>query len=59
MTLLFFLLLLAALICFVLAAFASNRGDGLGRLHSRINLVALGLAFWVTVPLVQTIRSLS
>jgi hypothetical protein len=50
MTLIYLLLLLAALVCFILAA--------AGVPVRRISLVALGLAFWVAVPLLQTIRAL-
>jgi hypothetical protein len=39
-----FLLYLVAFLCFVFAAFAHDR-------VSRVNLVALGLAAWVLVPL--------
>lgn len=38
------ILLLAALVCFILAVFAGER-------FPRINLIALGLAAWVLVPL--------
>lgn len=54
MTVVYLLLLLAALICFIAAAFRG--ADGVGRV--RANLIALGLAFWVAVPLLQTIRAL-
>lgn len=40
-----FLLFAAALVCFVLAAFSVV-------LHSRVNLMALGLALWVLTNLV-------
>lgn len=44
------LLYLAALVCFVIAA--------VGRpAVSRVNLVALGLAFWVLVPFIASVRS--
>jgi len=36
-----------ALVCFVAAAFA---GTGRYSFASRVNLIALGLAFWVFVP---------
>jgi len=38
-----FLLLLLGLICFVLAA--------VGVSAARVNLIALGLAFWILIPL--------
>lgn len=41
------LLLLAALILFLLAAF---------NVPARINLMALGLACWVTVPLIDAVQ---
>ena len=41
-----FLLYLVAFILFLLAAFAHDR-------VSRVNLVALGLASWVLVPLIN------
>jgi hypothetical protein len=40
-----FLLYLAALVCFLLAAFAHTRPWA-----TRVNLIALGLALWVTIP---------
>lgn len=45
MSILFLLLLLFAAVCFGLAAF--NVGVG------KLNLIALGLLFWVLVPLIQ------
>lgn len=42
-TILAFLCFLVALLCFLAAAFAADR--------TRVNLVALGLAAWVLVPL--------
>lgn len=45
MTTIYFLLVLAALVCFVLAA--------AGVPVRRVSLVALGLAFWVAVPVLQ------
>lgn len=58
MTLAHFLLLLAALACFVFAVYGSSRA-GLQERASRVNYVALGLAFWVAVPLLQTLRALT
>lgn len=46
----FLILLLLALVCFFAAATA--------KVASRFDLVALGLALWVLVPLIQTIRAL-
>jgi hypothetical protein len=50
MEIVYFVLLLLALICFVLTAF--------GVQHSRVGLLALGLAFWVAVPLIHALRAL-
>lgn len=50
MTIIYILLLIAALGCFVLAC---------TRLAARVNLIALGLAFWVAVPLIQHLRALN
>lgn len=46
----FLLLYLLALVCFVAACS--------GRVATRFNLVALGLALWVAVPFVETLTSL-
>lgn len=51
MNVVFVLLLLAAVICFGLAAAKLPRAE-------RVNLIALGLLFWALVPLVQRIRGL-
>lgn len=48
MTLLYLLLLIAAAVCFGLAAL------GVG---GRLNLLAVGLLAWVLVPLIQTGRA--
>lgn len=49
MTLLYFVLLLLAAVCFFLAV--------TGRI-TRWNLIALGLLLWVLVPLIQTGKAL-
>jgi hypothetical protein len=49
-----FILYLAAFVCFLLAAF-SVRAPWAGR----INLIGLGLACWVFVPLVAALRRVS
>ena len=49
-----FLLYLAAFVCFLLAAF-SHRAPWAGR----INLVGLGLAFWVFINLYAALRQAS
>ena len=51
MTVLYFVLFLLALICFLAAA-------GSATLHPRLNLVALGLALWVLVYVIQTVRAI-
>lgn len=50
MTLLYFVLLLLALVCFVAAAFKF--------VAARVDLVALGLAFAFAVPFIQTLQKL-
>lgn len=50
MTALFLLLLLGAAVLFVLGAF--------GVRVRQVNLVALGLFFWVLVPLLKTLMAL-
>ncbi len=47
MGLLFLLLLIAGFICFLGAAFGT---------FSRVNLIGLGLAFWILVPLIQAFQ---
>ena len=49
-----FLLYLAAFVCFLLAAF-SVRAPWAGR----INLIGLGLAFWVFINLVAALRAVT
>lgn len=46
---LFFVLLLLAFICFVLSAWG---------LTPKLNPIALGLVFWVAVPLTQALHKL-
>jgi hypothetical protein len=48
-----FILYLAAFLCFLLAAFTVRAAWA-----GRINLIALGLALWVFVPLVNALRRL-
>lgn len=43
---LYFVLLLAGLMCFLLEAFST-------RFSSRIHFLALGLSFWISVTLIQ------
>lgn len=50
MHVLYFILLLAALICFLLAAFGVRVG--------RVGLLPLGLAFWVAVPFLVALQGL-
>jgi hypothetical protein len=47
---LYFVLLLLSAVCFVLSA--------LGFSHRKLNFFALGLFFWVMVPLLQTLQRL-
>lgn len=54
MTVLSFVLLLLALICFVVAA-VRRRVDR----HLAVDLIALGLAFWVTVPFLKALQDLN
>jgi hypothetical protein len=49
-----FILYLAAFACFLLAAFGHR-----ARWAGRINLVGLGLACWVFIPLVAALRRAS
>lgn len=49
MHVLYFVLLLISIICFVAASLG---------VVARVNLVALGLAFWVAVPLLQQLTGL-
>ena len=49
-----FLLYLAAFVCFLLAAFPIR-----ARWASRVNLIGLGLAFWVFINLVAALRAVS
>lgn len=48
MELLELLLLLAGFICFLVAAFTAA--------FSRVNLMALGLALWILIPLIHAIK---
>ncbi len=50
MTVIYLILLIAALVCFLIAAFAPSQ-------PARVNLMALGLGFWVLVPLIQTVQT--
>ena len=56
MHIIFFLLLLFGALCFALSAFQSSRRDTPA---SPINLVALGLFFWILVPLLQSLLHLA
>jgi energy-coupling factor transporter transmembrane protein EcfT len=49
-----FVIYLAAFLCFLLAAFGA-RASWAGRL----NLIGLGLALWIFVPLVQTLQRIT
>lgn len=52
MAILYLLLLLAAFLCFIAAAFMAERPW-----TARVNLVALGLALWVAVDLIHAIKA--
>lgn len=54
MTVIYMLLFIAAFVCFVLAAVGVSVGT-----RRSINLTALGLAFWVLVPLILSIKHLN
>ncbi len=49
-----FVIYLAAFICFLLAAFGAS-----GSWAKRLNLIGLGLALWIFVPLVDTLQKLT
>lgn len=49
-----FILYLAAFLCFLLAAFSVG-----GALASRVNLIALGLAIWIFIPLVNALQRIN
>jgi len=49
-----FIIYLAAFLCFLLAAFGAR-----ARWAGRLNLIGLGLALWVFVPLVDALRKIS
>lgn len=53
MNTIFFLLYLVALVCFLIAAIAPERG-----VFARVNLIGLGLAFMVAVPFIQSAQAL-
>ncbi|HEU4398728.1 MAG TPA: hypothetical protein VFU54_12970 [Actinomycetota bacterium] len=49
-----FLFYLAAFLCFLLAAFSVAAAWA-----GRVNLIALGLALWIFVPLVNAVQRIS
>jgi hypothetical protein len=49
-----FLFYLAAFLCFLLAAFSVAT-----RWSARVNLIALGLALWIFIPLVSALQRIS
>jgi hypothetical protein len=51
MAVVFLILLLLGALCFLVQAS--------GRVASRVDLVALGLLFWIAVPLVQAFQGLA
>jgi hypothetical protein len=50
MNTLYFILLLLGAVSFALAAY--------GVVYRKVNLAALGLLFWIMVPLIQTLKRL-
>jgi hypothetical protein len=50
-----FIFYLAAFLCFLLAAFAV----GGGRWAARVNLIGLGLALWVFIPLINALQRIN
>jgi hypothetical protein len=50
-----FIFYLAAFLCFLLAAFAV----GGGRWAARVNLIGLGLALWIFIPLVNALQRIN
>jgi hypothetical protein len=56
---LYVILYLLAAVCFAVAAFfVSSASAATNNFVTRVNLVALGLLFWVLVPLIQQIDSM-
>jgi hypothetical protein len=57
---LYLILYIAAAICFLVAAFAvTATAAATTRVTARVNLVALGLLFWVLVPLINHIDTMN
>ena len=54
MTVLYLILLLLAAVCFIVSTFGRN----IGRNDRPLNLLSLGLFFWVLVPFIQTFQAL-
>lgn len=52
MTMIYALLLIGAVVCFVLATFSVRVGSP----RREVNMIALGLLLWVLVPLIQTLQ---
>jgi hypothetical protein len=52
MPVLFLILLLLGAVCFLVAAFGATP-------HPRLNVLALGLFFWILVPLIQVFQGLA
>lgn len=55
MNVVYFILLLLAAICFLAGAY----GRSFGRPERPLNLLSLGLLFWVLVPLIVEVRTLN
>jgi hypothetical protein len=58
MNILYFILLLLGLLCFVVSAFGWGPNAEPRTPPRVVNLVALGLAFWIIVPLVHAAQAL-
>lgn len=58
MNILYFVLLLLGLLCFVVAAFGWGPNASPNVPPRIVNLTALGLAFWIMVPLIEAAQAL-
>lgn len=59
MDVLYLILYILAAVCFVAAAFVTHAVTTNPQpVYTRVNLVSLGLLFWVLVPLIETIKGM-
>ena len=58
MKVLYLILLILAAVCFVAAAVFRPVATDPPRVYARVNLVALGLFFWVLVPLIMQAKDM-